>query len=86
MKSFDLFVDFKGFVDFFFLQDCVYQNYSKVEIWLGKGDFSEDPLPKTVEQYLAWINTEMQFLEQRNKRIDDYIKSLNRSSHIQRNR
>lgn len=75
---FDLFVDFKGFVDYFFLQDCVSQDYSKVTIWLGKGDFSEDPLPKTVEQYLAWIDTEMRFLDQRNGRINDYIRSLNR--------
>ena len=30
---FDLFVDFRGFVDFFFLQDCVTPDYSKVILW-----------------------------------------------------
>ncbi len=70
---FDLFVDFKGFVDFFFLQDCVSDDYSKVKIWLGKGGFSEDPLPKTVKEYLDWIRAEMEFLERRNNRIADFI-------------
>lgn len=30
---FDLFMDFKGYVDFFFLQDCVSEDYSSVNIW-----------------------------------------------------
>ena len=29
---FDLFLNFKGYVDFFFLQDCVSEDYSKVEL------------------------------------------------------
>ena len=32
---YDLFVDFKGYVDFFLLQDCVSGNYSSVNIWMG---------------------------------------------------
>ncbi len=73
---FELFIDFKGFVDYFFLQDCVSEDYSQVNIWLGKGSFDEDPLPQTVEQYLAWIETEMCFLNLRNKRIEDYVRLL----------
>ncbi len=73
---FDLFVDFKGFVDYFFLQDCVTDDYSIVKIWLGSGDFHEKALPQTVDEYLLWIEREMEFLEKRNKRIaeeyDDY--------------
>ena len=72
---FDLFVDFKGYVDYFFFQDCVNEDYSAVKIWHGKGDFSENPLPETVEDYLAWIEKEMIFLDQRNKRIVDYVRS-----------
>ena len=50
---FKLFVDFKGYVDFFFLQDCVAADYSKGKIWLGKGDFTEEyPMPKNVDEYL----------------------------------
>ena len=66
---FDLFVDFKGFVDYFFLQDCVSPDYSSVKIWVGNADFTEDPLPKTVDEYLLWISQQMDFLEKRNGRI-----------------
>ena len=69
---FELFIDFKGYVDYFFLQDCVTDNYSAVNIWLGKDDFNEGPLPKTVEEYLSFIDKEMCFLECRNKRINEY--------------
>jgi len=72
---FDLFVDFKGYVDYFFFQDCVTEDYSAVKIWHGKGDFTENPLPETVEDYLAWIEKEMIFLDQRNQRIADYVRS-----------
>ena len=71
---FDLFVDFKGYVNFFFLQDCVNADYSKVNIWDGKGDFSEDGLPKTLDDYLSFIDKEVEFLNKRNKRIDEYCK------------
>ena len=33
-KYYDLFLDFKGFVDFFFPQDCVLEDYSAVDIWM----------------------------------------------------
>ncbi len=69
---FDLFVNFKGYTDFFFLQDCVSPDYSSVNIWLGKGDFGESPFPRTVEEYLSWIDAEMDFLNKRNKRIKNY--------------
>ena len=68
---FDLFVDFKGYVDFFFLQDCVSDDYSKVVNWLGKEWFDEDPLPQTVAEYLKWIDVQMEFLKKRNARIAD---------------
>lgn len=69
---FDLFVDFKGYVDFFFLQDCVSEDYNSVNIWLGNGDLQSDPLPKTAEEYLSWIDSEIAFLQKRNARIKEY--------------
>ena len=65
---FDLFVDFKGYVDFFYLQDCVTID-SKVKFWLGNGNFEYFPLPKTVDEYLSWIEKELEFVERRNNRI-----------------
>lgn len=68
-EFFELFVDFKGYVDFFYLQDCVSSDYSKVTFWLGNGEFEPFPLPKTVEEYLKWIENELDFVERRNNRI-----------------
>ncbi|MBQ8895270.1 MAG: hypothetical protein IJY88_00560, partial [Clostridia bacterium] len=70
---FDLFVDFKGYVDFFFLQDCVTDDYNHVNFWLGSGAVEYNPLPKTVEEYLSWIEKELDFVEKRNQRIKQAI-------------
>ena len=70
---FDLFVDFKGYIDFFFFQDCVDETYSKVNLWLDTPLFIKNPIPQTVEQYLDFIKKEIDFVEKRNKRIRDYI-------------
>lgn len=66
---FDLFVDFKGYVDFFFLQDCVSDDYASVKFWLGNGDLTKNPMPQTVEEYLQWIKKQLEFVEKRNQRI-----------------
>lgn len=67
---YNLFVDFKGYVDFFYLQDCVSANYDKVNFWIGNGDFSDNPLPQTVDDYLLWIDRNLEFVRARNIRID----------------
>ena len=66
---FELFIDFKGYVDFFFLQDCVSENYDRVRFLIGDGAFSENPLPGSVPEYLLWMERQMDFLEKRNARI-----------------
>lgn len=66
---FDLFVDFKGYVNYFFLQDCVTDDYSEVKFWIGEGDLNKDPFPNTVDEYLQWIEKQMICLKKRNKRI-----------------
>lgn len=85
---FDLFVDFKGFVDFFFLQDCVSEDYSCVNIWYWpieqtgflfddtctpSFDFNaKDPIPDTIDSYLSFIEKELDFMRKRNQRIKQY--------------
>lgn len=69
---FDLFVDFKGYVDFFLLQDCVSEDYSQVNLWCGKTFFEGDGLPPTLEEYFRFIENEHRFLDKRNKRIQEY--------------
>ena len=69
---FDLFVDFKGYVDFFFLQDCVTSDYSEVNIWCGDASFHNSGLPETVNDYFEFIRNEHIFLNKRNERIKKY--------------
>ncbi len=72
-KSFyDLFVDFKGYVDFFLLQDCVSDDYSRVDIWCGDASFEKSGLPDSVDEYLTFIRREHEFLDKRNARIQKY--------------
>ena len=70
---FDLFVDFKGYVDFFFFQDCVDENYN-VKFWLDTPLWDTYPMPKSLEEYHFWMKQEQGFLEKRAKRIADYCK------------
>lgn len=68
---FRLFIDFKGYVDFFLLQDCVDDNYN-VKLWLNTALFETMPLPKTIDIYLKWIESQRNFVKQRGLRINDY--------------
>ena len=70
---YDLFVDFKGYVDFFFMQDCVSEDYSSVNIWMGDASFAKSGLPETVEDYFRFLIREHIFLDKRNRRIQEYF-------------
>lgn len=70
---FSLFVDFKGYVDFFLLQDCVDENYN-VKFWMNTRLFDSMPMPKSLDEYYKWIDTQLAFVAKRGKRIEDYCK------------
>lgn len=70
---FDLFVDFKGYVDFFYLQDCVTANYGSVIFGMEYTGFTDNPLPKTTEEYLKWLEHNLDFVQKRNLRIKKTI-------------
>lgn len=73
-KFFNLFVDFKGFVDFFLLQDIVSNDYKSIKFFLDFNDFNFEPLPKNIEEYMRWKNCCTNFLNARNQRIDIWAK------------
>lgn len=74
---FDLFVNFRGYVEFFLLQDCVSKDYDRVNLWLDNENFDQDPFPQSVDEYYRWMNNQLAFLELRNKRIANHIQKLN---------
>ena len=68
-KFFELFVDFKGFIDFFYLQDIVSEDYKKTDIYIGNGDFNDNPLPQNIDEWFIWHDKTIKFIEDRNLRI-----------------
>ena len=69
-------MDFKGYVDFFLLQDCVSKDYQKVNLWVDTEPFVRDPFPKDVDEYMKWIDANLDFVSRRNARIADLSKHL----------
>lgn len=68
-QFFDFFVDFKGYIDFFFLQDLVTDDYSRVLFWHTFDNFEGTALPKNVEEYLDYRDNVVNFVKSRNQRI-----------------
>ena len=70
---FELFVDFKGYTDFFFMQDLVTDDYSAIRFltWFD-GFNSTFPLPLDVEEYNEYLSNVIKFNEARNRRIADW--------------
>ena len=66
---FDLFVDFRGYVEFFLLQDLVADNCSAVKISAPFDDFNGSPIPTSVDEYRAYESEALAFIEARNQRI-----------------
>jgi len=66
---FDLFVDFRGYVDFFLLQDMVSEDFSRVEFFSPFDDFNTSPLPSSTEEYAEYKRLATEFINSRNQRI-----------------
>jgi len=71
---FKLFNDFKGYCEFFLLQDLTLDNYSKIKFHLPFNGFNSKPRPSSVEEYRIYMNNSIDFVNNRNNRIQNYIK------------
>lgn len=67
---FALFESFKGYVDFFLLQDMVTSDYSEVKFALPFDDFESGPLPRDVNAYREYRRNSIDFIVARNRRVD----------------
>jgi len=72
VQFFQLFDDFRGYVDFFLYQDLVESDYSSIKFWLPFVSFVNPPLPQTVGQYLSYKTKVIGFLNARNQRVKNY--------------
>jgi hypothetical protein len=66
---FALFRDFRGYVQFFLLYDLVTDDYAAVRFFLPFDGFKESALITSAEEYLAYREASMQFVEYRGQRI-----------------
>ena len=66
---FKLFSDFRGYVDYFLLQDLVERDYEAINFWSSFDNFETEPLPANKEEYLSYMNELLSFVKARNQRI-----------------
>lgn len=73
---FSLFGDFKGYTEFFLLQDLVSDDLSEVNCFLPFDGFKSKPLPASVEAYEHYRRRAIEFVKARNDRMTRYVQSL----------
>jgi hypothetical protein len=77
---FDLFVDFRGYVEFFLLQDLVSDDGLTVRISQPFDDFLRSPIPGNADEYRAYRDDAVRFISSRNRRIQSFAQSGQRTS------
>jgi hypothetical protein len=74
---FSLFRDFKGYVDFFLLQDLTDTQYEKVSFFTQmEKPFINSPIPETATQYREYKTATLEFVRRRNQRIREWSENL----------
>ena len=66
-----MFDNFKGYIDFFLLNDLVDEN-ENIKFYLPFDNFKTKPTFADVQEYLTYKKGVMDFIKARNKRIDNY--------------
>tara|TARA_B100000886_G_scaffold247583_1_gene174308 strand:+ start:79 stop:798 length:720 start_codon:yes stop_codon:yes gene_type:complete len=69
---FKLFDNFKGYVDFFFLQDLVKENRSSINYFLPFNNFKNSPIPSDITEYKLYRKNMTEFINKRSKRMKEY--------------
>ena len=67
---FGLFRDFRGYIDFFLLQDLVTENYAEIKFYLPFDNFMSPPNFHSVNGYLIYQEGVIDFINKRGSRID----------------
>lgn len=66
---FSLFKDFRGYVDFFLLNDLVTDDYSSVHFFMPFDNFTTPSVPRDREEYEDYRRCSIEFVNARNRRI-----------------
>ena len=68
-EFFSLFQDFRGYVDFFLLQDLVRDDYLSIKFYLPFVSFDNPALPDNIQDYRLYKENVTDFVSARNQRI-----------------
>ena len=72
-EFFDLFSNFKGYVQFFLLDELVNDSYTEVKFFTSFSQaFSNSPLPNDKTEYLTYAENSLRFVKSRNERIKQW--------------
>ncbi|WP_285660655.1 DUF6994 family protein [Paenarthrobacter ureafaciens] len=72
---FELFVDFKGFVEFFHFQDLIVpgSDHQEIEYFLKPNNFERSGTPATTLEYIEYRENVLAFIEQRSERMANWV-------------
>lgn len=71
---FNLFGNFRGYVEFFHLQDLVSEDFSRVNFFmLFDENFPTNPCPSSIKEYESYISNMINFVSSRSHRISSSI-------------
>ena len=73
-QFFNLFDSFKGYVDFFLLQDLVTSDYLSIKYFVLFDSFEDYPLPNDIEEYKQYKYNLSNFVSSRSQRMKDLNK------------
>jgi hypothetical protein len=76
---FALFSDFRGYADFFLLQDIVTTGAAAVQFFMPFDDFQSPAMPTDADTYREYRRLSIEFIMARNQRIDHLINGGNRT-------
>lgn len=71
-RFFGLFKDFKGYVEFFMLQDMITPDFGSVKFFMHFDDFQTAAVPQDVDTYKNYRNLSLEFVDARNRRIEKF--------------
>jgi hypothetical protein len=70
-EFFSLFGDFRGYVEFFLLQDLIAgDDFERVKFFMHFDNFTTSSVPKDLETYVEYRRRSIEFVTARNRRID----------------
>ena len=46
-----------------------------MELWIDAPLFGRDPFPRGRDEYMVWIQKNLEFVERRNRRIEQFLNS-----------